>query len=216
MTRHRRRAPTSLSDSNPVNKNNKNHLRKKLRDARNNLSHHEQREAAVAMAKHVTRSRAYRSSKRVALYFAADGEISTDKLMVRIWQSGRKCYLPVLSYLMGERLWFAPVEHDSKFLINRFGIPEPVVASRKLVDARQLDLILMPLVGFDSNGNRLGMGGGFYDRTLAFQNHRQNWIRPRLIGLAHDCQHVDELETNPWDVPMHAVATNKQLYQFGK
>lgn len=168
----------------------------------------------MAMAKHVTRSRAYRTSKRIALYFASNGEITTDELMVRVWQSGRQCYLPVLTYLMGERLWFAPVKRDSKFLINRFGIPEPVVASRYLVDARQLDLILMPLVGFDKRGNRLGMGGGFYDRTLAFKHHRQNWMRPRLIGLAHECQRVDNLEANPWDVPMHAVATDTQLYQF--
>lgn len=170
----------------------------------------------MAMAKNVTRCRAYRTSKRIALYFSSDGEISTDELMARIWQSGRRCYLPILSYMMGERLWFAPVDRSSKLLINRFGIPEPVVASHKLVDARQLDLILMPLVGFDLKGNRLGMGGGFYDRTLAFQNHRQKWKRPRLIGLAHDCQRVDKLETNLWDVPLHAVATNKQLYKFSK
>jgi len=187
-----------------------------LRNARNGLSRKEQHAAAITLAKHVTRCRAYRTSKRIALYFSSDGEISTDELMARIWQSGRQCYLPVLSYLMGERLWFAPVERDSKFLINRFGIPEPVAASQKLVNARQLDLILMPLVGFDKSGNRLGMGGGFYDRTLAFQHHRQNWMRPRLIGLAHECQRIDKLEANPWDVPMHAVATDKRLYEFGK
>ncbi len=199
-----------------MNKNNKNQLRKKLRATRNGLSHKEQREAALGMAKHVTHSRAYRTSKRIALYFSSDGEISTDELMARIWQSGRQCYLPILSYMMGERLWFAPVDQDSKFLVNRFGIPEPVVASRKLVDARQLDLVCMPLVGFDLQGNRIGMGGGFYDRTLAFQHHRHKWMRPRLIGLAHECQRVDNLEANPWDVPMHAVATSKKLYQFGK
>jgi len=196
------------------NKNNK--LRKKLREARNNLTRKKQREASSALAKQITRSRAYRSSKRVALYFASDGEISTDELMARIWQSGRQCYLPVLSCLLGERLWFAPVDLNSKFLLNRFGIPEPVVASRKLVDARQLDLILMPMVGFDLQGNRLGMGGGFYDRTLAFQHHRQKWIRPRLIGLAHECQRVDRLETQSWDVPLHAVATDRNYYQFKK
>lgn len=187
-----------------------------MRETRNDLSRKDQLDAAVALAKHVTRSRAYRTSKRIALYFSSDGEISTDELMARIWQSGRRCYLPILSYMMGERLWFAPVDQYSKFLVNRFGIPEPVVASHKLVDARQLDLILMPLVGFDLQGNRLGMGGGFYDRTLAFQHHRQKWIRPRLIGLAHECQRVDKLEANPWDVPMHAVATNRQLYKFSK
>ena len=199
-----------------MNKKNRNHLRKELRAARKSLSYTEQREAAAALTKHVLQSHAYRTSKRIALYFASDGEISTDGLMAQIWQSGRQCYLPVLSNLVGGRLWFAPVQRDSTFLINRFGIPEPVVASRELVFARQLDLILMPLVGFDGSGNRLGMGGGFYDRTLAFQHRRQQWLRPRLIGLAHACQHIDSLETNARDVPLHAVATDKQLFLFKK
>lgn len=216
MARHRRRAPTSLLDAKPVSKNNKNQLRKELREKRNRLSHKEQRQAATALTKQVTRSRAYCSSNRIALYFASDGEVTTDELMARILQSGRQCYLPILSYVMGERLWFAPVDQDSKFLINRFGIPEPVVASRRLLSARQLDLILIPLVGFDLHGNRLGMGGGFYDRTLAFQHQRQKWKRPRLIGLAHECQRVAKLEVSPWDVPLHAVATDKNFYQFKK
>lgn len=214
MARHRRRAPTPLFDSKPVSKNKKNQLRKELREVRNRLSDKEQRKAATALAKQVARSRAYCSSNRIALYFASDGEVTTDEIMARIWQSGRQCYLPILSYVMGERLWFAPVDQNSKFLINRFGIPEPVVASRRLLSARQLDLILMPLVGFDLHGNRLGMGGGFYDRTFAYQHQRQKWKRPRLIGLAHECQRVAKLETSPWDVPLHAVATDKNFYQF--
>ncbi len=197
-----------------MNKNNRNQLRKALRDTRNSLSPKQQRDASESLTKNVLRLRAYRTAKRIALYFASDGEISTDDLMAHIWQSGRKCYLPVLSNLAGDRLWFAPVQHDSKFLINRFGIPEPVVASRELVFARQLDLILLPLVGFDGNGNRLGMGGGFYDRTLAYQHRHQQWLRPRLIGLAHACQHIGHLETHARDVPLAAVATDKQLFLF--
>ncbi|MFV1997560.1 MAG: 5-formyltetrahydrofolate cyclo-ligase [Acidiferrobacterales bacterium] len=199
-----------------MNNNKKNQLRKKLRASRNSLTKMEQRVASVALAKRVTRTRTYCASKRIALYFASDGEISTDELMARIWRSGRQCYMPILSCAIGERLWFAPVDLNSKFQINRFGIPEPAVASRKLVDARRLDLILMPMVGFDLQGNRLGMGGGFYDRTLAFQHHRQKWVRPRLIGLAHECQRVDKLEISSWDVPLHAVATDKNYYQFKK
>jgi len=205
-----------LSQQQSVNKNNRNQLRKELRESRNDLSYKQQIAAAAGLAKQVTRSRAYRTSKRIALYFSSDGEIATDDLMARIWQSGRKCYLPILSAMMGERLWFAPVDKNSRFLINRFGIPEPLVASHKLVQARHLDLILMPLVGFDMLGNRLGMGGGFYDRTLAFQHHRQNWMRPRLIGLAHECQHVGKLDANKWDVPLHAVATDSHFYLFKK
>ena len=124
--------------------------------------------------------------------------------------------MPILTYMIGERLWFAPVTPDSRFVLNRFGIPEPLAPSRSLIDARQLDLILMPLVGFDQQGNRLGMGGGFYDRTLAFMHHRKAWHRPKLVGLAHALQQVDSLEPSSWDVPLDGVATDKQLFNFSR
>lgn len=199
-----------------MNQNNKNQLRKELRAARNSLTHSEQRDASDALAKQILRSRAYRTSKRIALYFATDGEISTDGLMTHIWQSGRQCYLPVLSNLAGGRLWFAPVDADSTYLINRFGIPEPAVHSRRLLNAMQLDLILMPLVGFDDQGNRIGMGGGFYDRTLAFRRRRQKWLGPRLIGLGHACQQVNRLDVKAWDIALDAIATDKQFKLFKK
>jgi 5-formyltetrahydrofolate cyclo-ligase len=197
-----------------VTENPQSTLRKQLRLARNRLSAKQQRVAARKLAQQVIRSRYFRASQRIACYFAADGEIATDEIIERIWRSGRTCYMPILTYMIGERLWFAPVTPDSKFVINRLGIPEPVAASRKLVDARKLDLVLMPLVGFDLSGNRIGMGGGFYDRTLAFMHHRSKWFRPRLMGLAHSLQQVGTLSPNIWDVPLDAVATDKQLLKF--
>lgn len=191
-------------------------MRKELRAARNNLTYREQRDASESLTKNIVRSNAYRTSKRIALYFASDGEITTDGLMAHMWQSGRQCYLPILSNLAGGRLWFAPVRADSTFLINRFGIPEPIVASHELRYAKQLDLVLMPLVGFDNQGNRIGMGGGFYDRTLAFRHRRQKWLGPRLIGLAHACQQVSQLESNFWDISLNAIATDKQFQLFKK
>ena len=91
-------------------------------------------------------------------------------------------------------------------------IPEPLVERRELVRVRDLDLILMPLVGFDLQGNRLGMGGGFYDRSLAFLRYRLYWKRPRLLGLAYDFQQVDILTADPWDIPMQAVVTDQAVY----
>ena len=166
------------------------------------------------LAQQVARSRYFRTSKRIACYFAADGEIATDAIIERIWRTGRTCYMPILTYMIGERLWFAPVTPNSKFVVNRLGILEPAAASRKLIDARELDLILMPLVGFDQQGNRIGMGGGFYDRTLGFLHHRSKWFRPRLMGLAHTLQQTDTLSPNPWDVPLDAVATDSNLLMF--
>jgi 5-formyltetrahydrofolate cyclo-ligase len=199
-----------------VTTNSQTKLRQQLRAARRNLTAKEQRLAALGIASQVCRSRYFRTSKRIACYFAADGEIETDALIERIWQTGKTCYMPILTYLIGERLWFARVTQDSKFVANRFGILEPVAPSRSLLDARELDLVLMPLVGFDKHGNRVGMGGGFYDRTLAFMHHRRRWHRPRLMGLAHALQQTDPLSANPWDVPLDAVATDRELFLFNR
>lgn len=95
---------------------------------------------------------------------------------------------------------------------NRFGIPEP--AGTTVFRARQLDLLLMPLVGFDTAGHRLGMGGGFYDATLAYMRQRRHWRKPRLIGVAFECQRVTALPHDPWDMPLDAVLTEKRLYRF--
>jgi 5-formyltetrahydrofolate cyclo-ligase len=78
--------------------------------------------------------------------------------------------------------------------------------------ARELDLILLPLVAFDESGQRLGMGGGFFDRSLAFLAWRQHWRKPHLIGLAYDFQKVAALPREPWDVPLDAVVTDQNVY----
>jgi 5-formyltetrahydrofolate cyclo-ligase len=75
-----------------------------------------------------------------------------------------------------------------------------------------LDLVLTPLVAFDAQGHRLGMGGGFYDRSFAYLLRHSRWLRPRLIGLAYDFQRQTRLPHQPWDVPLHAIATDHRLY----
>ena len=125
---------------------------------------------------------------------------------------GKACYLPVIT--PGKSLWFAPYEDGDPLAPNRFGIPEPARAGIKLVSARVLDLILTPLVAFDDQGHRLGMGSGFYDRTLSFLRHRRVWRKPRLLGVAHELQHLSALQAAPWDVPLDGVATDESLYLF--
>lgn len=124
----------------------------------------------------------------------------------------RRVFLPVLRPDPQPRLWFLPYAPGDPLRANRLGIPEPRGGRRGAVPPWALDLILVPLVGFDADCNRLGMGGGFYDRTLAFLHRRRHWHRPRLIGLAHECQRVNRLEPRPWDVPLDAVATERRIY----
>ncbi len=135
--------------------------------------------------------------------------------MQRLWRMRKSCYLPVLSRLFYDRLWFAPVTPFSTFSPNRFGIPEPVITPRSWLRAQELDLILVPLVGFDLEGNRLGMGGGFYDRSLEFLHDRRGWIHPKLLGLAHELQKLEALVPSPWDVPLQGIATDCALYLTG-
>jgi len=185
-------------------------LRKRLRAQRRALPPAQQHAAAEGLARLLGHSGLFRRSRHIAFYLANDGELDPMPLMRRAWAMGKVCYLPVIA--PDQRLWFAPYAHDDQLITNRYGIPEP--AAPALTGARHLDLILAPLVGFDERGRRLGMGGGFYDRTLAFLRHRRAWRKPRLIGIAHDLQRVARLESAPWDVPMDAVATDSALYLF--
>jgi 5-formyltetrahydrofolate cyclo-ligase len=110
---------------------------------------------------------------------------------------------------------FAAYQPGMRMALNRFSIAEPALPRAELLAAECLDLIIMPLVGFDAGGNRLGMGGGFYDRTLAFLQHRGRWRRPLLFGLAYEFQRVDGLQPRCWDVPLDGVITDRYLRYFG-
>jgi 5-formyltetrahydrofolate cyclo-ligase len=187
-------------------------LRRNLRARRVRLTPEEQRAAAAGLARRVSATHAFQTSRRIACYFPNDGEIDPTPLMQTIWSRRKVCYLPVLSRLSHDRLWFAPVWPDTAFAPNKFGIPEPLAPARSFVRAAQLDLILAPLVGFDAQGNRLGMGGGYYDRSLAFLRGRRRWRKPRLLGVAHECQRVDKLVANPWDIPLDGVITDRGAY----
>jgi 5-formyltetrahydrofolate cyclo-ligase len=190
----------------------RNALRHELRARRQELSAPEQTHAAHQLIAHLAATRLYRVSRRIAVYLPNDGEIDPVPLMARIWETNKICYLPILSRLQHDRLWFAPFTQKTPLAANRFGILEPVVPARTWVRAQELDLILMPLVGFDTHGNRLGMGGGFYDKSLAFLRHRRLWRKPHLIGLAHDFQRVKKLDACAWDVPLQGVATDRGMY----
>lgn len=188
-------------------------MRRALRSQRQALAPSARERAAETLAAHTAALRVFRVAKRIGFYLTHDNEIDPALLLARAQARGKHCYLPVLSRIDGDRLWFAPLASDTPMRTNRFGILEPCVSPRELVRAAALDLVLMPLVGFDIKGNRLGMGGGFYDRTLHFLATRRFARRPHFIGLAYDFQRVAALPAERWDVHLDWIITDSATYR---
>ncbi len=143
-------------------------IRQQYREKRSNLPAYRQQLASYAIAKKVLRKvSAIQEAKTIAFYVAQEGEIDLLPLMLYCLQQGRQCYLPVLDSPGENKLSFAEWVPGQAMSQNKFGIAEPVVPHHRLLSVTEMDLIFMPLVAFDADGNRLGMGGGYYDRTLA-------------------------------------------------
>jgi 5-formyltetrahydrofolate cyclo-ligase len=195
------------------NKRGKERL--EIRARRRALSERERRRRADALCRRLFRRPLFLNSRRIAVYLPADGEIDTGRIIQRAWDLGKQVYLPVLVPYLHNRLWFARYEPETRLVVNRFGIPEPEVVHKQRIKAQALDLVLTPLVGFDKKGNRLGMGGGFYDRSFEFLLRRRAWRKPRLVGLAYKFQRLKKLSAQEWDVPLTAVVTDKTWHAFG-
>jgi len=188
-------------------------IRRQIRSQRQALPQAERQQAAIRLCSQLDRSRLFNNSRHIAFYLANDGEIDPYFLMHAAWQRGKQCYLPVLGMRPCNRLWFIPYAAETPLVDNRFGIPEPIHPHRqRQLKPHSLDLILMPLVAFDQSGNRLGMGGGFYDRTLAFLQQRRSWRKPRLVGLAYEFQERADIPVQQWDVPLDAIVTEQHIY----
>lgn len=190
-----------------------NQIRKTIRAQRQALDPDTQHQAAVAVAERIAASPLFQRSQHLACYLPSRGELDLTPLIEHAWQRNKHVYLPVLAEPNTKRLWFIEYRQYDRLYPNRFGIPEPVHAFKeRLRKTIRLDVIYMPLVAFDQQGNRLGMGGGFYDRTLAFLRYRSVWHKPRLWGVAYEFQHQPQIAHNPWDVPLHTVVTDQNLY----
>ena len=184
-------------------------LRQQLRAARRALSFETRLQAAISAAINLCASEAYKSARRIAVYMAMDGEMDPTPLIMRCRTDERELYLPVLPPMEGA-MSFRPFNMDTPLVPNRFGIPEPKFAEGGRM-AKDMDLVVTPVVGFDMQGNRLGMGAGFYDRTFGFLRHMEE-PRPLLIGYAYELQKLSALDAQSWDVPLAAVATEQHFY----
>jgi len=187
-------------------------LRRKLRHARRQLTPAQQRLAARRLYRQLAQHPRFRRARHIALYLPNDGEIDPRLLLQAAQRRGTATYLPVLNPWPRTRMVFQRIEPGEQLRRNRFGILEPVIRTARQRRVWALDLLLMPLVGFDGKGGRLGMGGGFYDRSLAYRAMRKKSHKPTLLGLAHECQRVDRLPLESWDVALQATVTDQGWY----
>jgi 5-formyltetrahydrofolate cyclo-ligase len=174
-------------------------LRREMRMRRRTMPPFRRQLATRAILRFLRTLPAYRRARHIALYWPADGEPDVRGLADHARLRGKQLYLPVVNH--GGAMHFTPWLRATKLRRNRYGIPEPVFARRRVTAAR-LDLVIVPLVAFDAHGHRLGMGGGYYDRALA--GRRQ---RTFLAGAAFSFQQARNVPVQPWDVPLDIVIT---------
>ncbi|MFQ3323148.1 MAG: 5-formyltetrahydrofolate cyclo-ligase [Pseudomonadales bacterium] len=178
----------------------RNQLRQDLRLTRKNLSSEQQLAAADSVASNINSIPEFQHANSIGGYIVNDGEIDPAQLILQAWKNNKAIYLPKIK--TNNDMVFVRYEQNSTLEKNQYGIAEPSSSDV----AETLDVVLVPLVGFDKSGNRLGMGGGYYDRYLAHcQQHTY------LIGLAHHCQQVTQLEIKSWDIPLNLIVTDNQI-----
>ncbi|TBL68919.1 5-formyltetrahydrofolate cyclo-ligase [Hafnia alvei] len=205
----------SLSISSSNSGQSRSDIRSSVRQLRKNLSADFQHHAAQNIATRVMELPRVQNAHTVSLFLSFDGELNTRPLIERLWQAGKSVYLPVLHPFSRGNLLFLRYSAESEMVLNHFGIEEPRLNVQQVLPVSRLDIIFTPLVAFDATGQRLGMGGGFYDRTL--QDWESAYLQqcgPYPIGLAHDCQRVDALPVQEWDVPLPEIITPSTHYRW--
>ncbi|MBU1621036.1 MAG: 5-formyltetrahydrofolate cyclo-ligase [Gammaproteobacteria bacterium] len=189
-------------------------LRSHIRALRRSLSAAQQQQASLDLVQQLLPRPEVQQAQHIALYLTNDGELDTTPLIHALWQQGKSLYLPLLHPVVPGYLVFQLYTKDTLLKPNQFGIGEPELNCSLLCPVDQLDLMFTPLVAFDAQGQRLGMGGGFYDRTLS--QLRSTSQKPALIGLAHDCQQVASVPVEAWDIPLPSICTPSRFCSFSE
>ena len=176
-------------------------LRKKSRAARTAMTANERHAASLRIADTVVHSSWFRRATLLACYLPTEEEVDTWLIIERAWRMKKRIFAPVIE--KKSVMQFRELTPESDLLTSQFGLSEP--RDGKTIDPRELDLVITPGIAFDTIGNRIGMGGGYFDRTFSFLKHRKILLHPKLIGVAFACQRVDKIAANPWDVRVFSV-----------
>ncbi|MGB0132494.1 5-formyltetrahydrofolate cyclo-ligase [Dokdonella sp.] len=184
-------------------------LRASLRERRKALTAAERIAAAEGVASSLAQLADFIVDELIAGYWAIDGELPLHVVVGQLSQRGQRYCLPRIS---GPReLSFVPWSAGAELESNRYGIPEPVCTEQDLLAPQALDIVLVPLLGFDRMGHRIGYGGGYYDASFSFLRDRAEAERPLLVGIGYAAQQLDAIETEEWDVKLDYIATEKEL-----
>ena len=186
-------------------------IRKRIRATRRALDPQVRSDNNVEICKRVAELDSFKSARHIAAYLAFDGEADPMELMNSAIDQGKRVYLPIIVD-KSEPLAFAPWTRSTKLVKNRFDILEPELEQAELMVAEKLDFVVCPLVGFDETLARIGVGGGYYDRTFAFANEPDHDKKVQLVGVAFELQKLDSIEPQPWDVRLDAVVTQSRIY----
>ncbi|GAD90778.1 5-formyltetrahydrofolate cyclo-ligase [Vibrio halioticoli NBRC 102217] len=189
----------------------RNEIRKHIRKLRIALTTAEQNLASLRLVEQFKQLAELTQAKNVALYLANDGEINPELAIQWCWKNSINTYVPVLHPFTKGQLLFLKLTPTTELIANKYGILEPKLSVCNIIPVAELDVIFTPLVAFDVHGHRLGMGGGYYDRTLApfIDGHG-----PQAIGIAHDCQQLSLLPTEEWDVPLNKIVTPNKTWNW--
>ncbi len=178
-------------------------LRKSTLAARRSLSNESRDNASSKICKHIIHSHEFMACKTIACYLPTSDEVDPTIVIERAWRAKKRVFAPVID--RRGNMIFRQLTPETKLERNFFDIWEPV--SEPSVSPRTIDLVIAPVVAFDDQRHRIGMGGGYYDRCFSFLQHRRNWLQPKLIGVAFECQKVEEITPNPWDIRLYSVIT---------
>lgn len=194
----------------PTEHNMRASIRKRVSAKRKALGPTAQNEAARDLLLLLKNDTVVKEAKHIALYLANNGELDLEPFIFWCWQQNKHLYLPVVHPFSKGNLLFLRYEKYSAMVLNQYNIEEPKLDVRYIKPMQQLDMIMTPLVAFDTTGARVGMGGGYYDRTLAKwykQYSQNNKSKPTVIGVAHDCQQIEKVPNEAWDIPLPKIVT---------
>ena len=200
MQRHQREAPIFMSHK-------KDKIRNISKSNREALKKDFIKQASSDISQKIITSKYFKDANNIGCYLSTEYEVSTDIIISSAHKTNKNLYVPKIK--QGHAMDFVKMTLNSNMVKNRYGIHEPLYED--IIDANKLDIVLVPIVAFDEKKNRIGMGGGFYDRKFKYiKNTKKKY--PLLIGIAFECQKVKKIKPENWDVKLSTIVT--ELNEF--